>query len=108
MNLVLEPRHWILMIGAVLIAALAFWGLPQMLSIYPLTLYAIPLLAGAAILDTLGNASEGRRAPWKVAAWIALAGAALPALWPLQNALGAFSDTYRSWAAAGVPLPRSV
>ena len=108
MNLVLEPRHWILMVGAVLIAGLAFWGLPQMLSIYPLTLYAIPLLAGAAILDTLGNASEGRRAPWKIAAWVALAGAALPALWPLQAALQALSETYRSWAAAGVPLPRSV
>lgn len=107
MNLLLEPRHWILMFGAALIAGLAFWGLPQVLPVYPLTLCAFPLIAGAAILDTLGDASEGRRAPWKLVAWLTLAGAALVALWPLQRAWEALSGTYRSWTGAGYPLPRA-
>ncbi|MEP5762921.1 MAG: hypothetical protein ABJ327_27085 [Litoreibacter sp.] len=42
---------------------------PQAVAIYPMTTYAFPILAVAAILDTLGTAAERHRMPLKLLAW---------------------------------------
>ena len=65
MSFSFEPRHWIMIVGAVILAAAAFWGVPHLVQVFTASRYAFPLIALAVILDTLGDASEGRRAPWK-------------------------------------------
>lgn len=57
MSFVLEARHWVIMIGAVILAAAAVILAPQMIAIYPMTRYAVPIIAVAVILDTLGTAA---------------------------------------------------
>ena len=63
MTLAVEPRHWIIISVAILLAGLAFWGLPQLWPVYSVSAYALPLIGAAAVLDTLGSASEGRKWP---------------------------------------------
>lgn len=107
MNLAIEPRHWLIMIAAVVVAALAFWGLPQLTPLYPPTTLALPVLAVAAILDTLGTASEGRRWPWKAVAWVFLVAAGCMALWPLRGLWASLQGTFLSWTNAGYPIPKA-
>ena len=70
MNFVLEARHWVIMIGAVIMAAAAVIIAPQMVAIYPMTIYAVPILAAAVILDTLGTAAGRHRVALKGLAWV--------------------------------------
>ena len=60
MSFVLEARHWVIMIGAVILAAAALILAPQAVAIYPVTTYAFPIIAVATILDTLGTAAGHR------------------------------------------------
>ena len=89
MSFVLEARHWVIMIGAVILAAAAMALAPQAVAIYPVTTYAFPIIAVAAILDTLGTAAERHRTPLKLLAWLCLCAATFTALMPLR---GPFSD----------------
>ncbi|MEF9605575.1 hypothetical protein O4J55_25910, partial [Paracoccus sp. PXZ] len=103
MSFVLEARHWVIMIGAVILAAAALILAPQAVAIYPVTTYVFPIIAVATILDTLGTAAERHRVPLKVLAWLCLCAAAMTALWPLR---GPFSDmlaTVQAWTGAGWP-----
>ena len=47
MSFVLEARHWVIMIGAVILAAVALILAPQAVAIYPVTTYAFPIIAVA-------------------------------------------------------------
>ena len=108
MSFVLEARHWVIMIGAVILAAAALILAPQAVAIYPVTTYVFPIIAVATILDTLGTAAERHRVPLKVLAWLCLCAATMTALWPLR---GPFSDmlaTVQAWMGAGWPLPRAI
>ena len=108
MTFVLEARHWAIMIGAVILAAVAMIIAPQMVAIYPVTTYAFPIIAMAAILDTLGTTAERLRWPLKLLAWACLCAATLTALTPLR---GPFSDvlaTTQAWTGSGWPLPRAI
>ena len=108
MSFVLEARHWVIMIGAVILAAAAMALAPQAVAIYPVTTYAFPIIAVAAILDTLGTAAERHRTPLKLLAWVCLCAAAFTALVPLR---GPFSDvlaTTQAWTGTGWPLPRAI
>ena len=108
MSFVLDPRHWVIMIGAVILAAAAMALAPQAVAIYPVTTYAFPIIAVAAILDTLGTAAERHRTPLKLLAWVCLCAATLTALTPLR---GPFSDvlaTTQAWTGTGWPLPRAI
>lgn len=58
MSFVLEARHWVIMIGAVILAAAALIFAPQAVAIYPVTTYAFPIIAMAMIFDILGTAAE--------------------------------------------------
>ena len=49
MSFVLEARHWMIMIGAVILAAAALILTPQTVAIYPVTTYAFPIIAAAAM-----------------------------------------------------------
>jgi type II secretory pathway component PulF len=68
MNLVLGPRHWAIMIGAVILAIAAVVLLPQVASIYSMTTYAFPAVSLAVILNILGTATERGRWPMKALA----------------------------------------
>jgi len=87
MNFVLEPRHWALIGLAALFGLAGYFVLPSHLSIFSLTTLAFPLLAGAAVLDTLGSVAD--------------------ALWPLMGVLSDLKITYDAWRDAGWPLPRA-
>ncbi|RAK06668.1 type IV secretion system protein VirD4, partial [Salipiger aestuarii] len=108
MRFVLEARHWVIMIGAVILATAAMILAPQAVAIYPVTTYAVPIIAVAAILDTLGTAAERLRWPLKLLAWVFLCAAALTALWPLRSPLSDMSATIQAWTGQGWPLPRSI
>ena len=49
MSFVLEARHWVIMIGAVILAAAALILAPQAVAIYPVTTYVFPIIAVAKI-----------------------------------------------------------
>ena len=53
MNLVLEPRHWVIMTFAALFGVTGYLALPVVVPIYPMTALAFPLIAIAAILELL-------------------------------------------------------
>lgn len=108
MNFMLETRHWVTMIIAVLLAVSAVIFLPHVVAIYPVTTYAFLIIALAVIFDTLANVIEGRRAPLKYAAWICLSLAALAALAPLKGAYIDMQMTIQAWTSAGWSLPRGV
>ena len=108
MSFVLEARHWVIMIGAVFLAAAAMILAPQAVSIYPVTTYAFPIIALAAILDTLGTTAERLRWPLKALAWVCLCAAALTALTPLRAPLSDILATVQAWTGAGWPLPRAI
>lgn len=72
MNVVLEVRHWMVMIGAVTVAIIAKVFVPHVIAIYPVTTYAFPIIAVATILDTFGAAAERHRTPLKLLAWVCL------------------------------------
>lgn len=108
MSFVLEARHWAIMIGAVILAATALILAPHLVAIYPVTTYAFPILALAAILDTLGTTAERLRWPLKLLAWVCLCIAALTALWPLREPLSGIQATIQAWTDAGWPLPRAI
>ena len=108
MSFVLEARHWVIMIGAVIVAAAAVILAPQMVAIYPMTSYAAPIIALAIILDTLGTAAERLRWPLKLLAWGCLISAALAALTPLSGALTGMQATFQTWMGAGWPFPRAI
>jgi type IV secretion system protein VirD4 len=91
MNLILEPRHWIMMFGAGLLAAVAFLGLPAYLPLLPLTAYAFPLIGLAVIVDTLGTAAERYRGLLKLAGWLCLVA-------------GAYGPSRTSWAVYRPPI----
>lgn len=108
MTFVLEARHWAT-IGAAIIAAAAAAILgPRMLAIDPLTLWVFPLLAAAAILNTLGTAAERHRAALRALAWLFLIGAAATALLPLRGALSDLQATFALWRSEGWSVPRAV
>ena len=48
MNLVLEPRHWMLMGFAALLGLVGYFILPSVLPVFSTTALAFPLIAGAA------------------------------------------------------------
>ena len=48
MNLVLEPRHWVIMTFAALFGVTGYLALPVVVPIYPMTALAFPLIAIAA------------------------------------------------------------
>ena len=108
MSFVLEARHWVIMIGAVILAAAAVILAPQMVAIYPMTSYAVPIIAVAVILDTLGTAAERHRTALKLLAWVCLVIAALAALTPLRGALTGMQSTFQTWMGAGWPFPRAI
>jgi type IV secretion system protein VirD4 len=108
MNLVFEPRHWVIMIGAVIIAIAAVVLLPQVISIYLMTTYALLAASLAVILNILGTAAERGRWPLKALAWFCLVFAVGAALWPLKGALNDIQGTFQSWAGAGWPLYRAI
>lgn len=105
MSFVLEARHWVIMIGVVILAAAALVFAPQAVAIYPVTTYAFPIIAVAVILDTLGTAAERHRAPLKLLAWVCLCAATLTALTPLRGPLSDILATVQAWTGAGWPLP---
>lgn len=105
---ILEVHHWMIMIGAVILAAAALILAPQLVAIYPMTNYAVPIIAVAAILDTLGTATERYRTSLKLLAWVCLCAAALTALTPLRGPLGDMLATVQAWAGAGWPMPRAI
>lgn len=108
MSFVLGARHWMFMIGAVVLAAVAMIFLPQAIPIYPETTYAFPIIAIAVILDTLGATTDRHRAALKRLSWVALALACITALAPLRAALSAMSATYLSWRETGATILRAV
>ena len=108
MSFVLEARHWVIMIGAVILAAAALILVPQAVAIYPMTTYAFPIIALAAILNTLGTAAERLRLPLRLLAWVCLCAAALAALWPLRAPLSDMLATVQMWTGTGWPLPRAI
>lgn len=108
MKFALETRHWIVMTGAILLAAAAAFFLPYVIAIYPGTKLAFTVIALAFILDTLGAAAERHRVPLKFIAWASLCLAALIALAPLSSALSAFTETFQVWVGQGWPIPRAV
>ena len=108
MNFVLEARHWVFMIGAVVLAAVAIIFLPQAIPIYPVTSYAFPIIAVAFILDTLGTAAQRDRRPLKRLAWAATITAALVALAPLRGYLSAVYANYQSWRENNWTVLRSI
>jgi len=87
MNLVLEPRHWMLMGFAALLGAAGYFILPSVLPIFSTTALAFPLIAGAAILDTLGDATGRQGRLLRGAGWLFLVLGACMALWPLMGVL---------------------
>jgi type IV secretion system protein VirD4 len=105
MNFALEARHWVQMVGAVILAVAAILYLPQWIAIYPVTTWAFPLIAIAAILDTLGTTVERQRGPLKLLAWVCLC---MAALWPLRAPLSGIVATAQTWTDAGRPLPRAI
>ncbi|MEN8742248.1 MAG: hypothetical protein ABF308_21090, partial [Phaeobacter gallaeciensis] len=107
MNFALEARHWVIMIGAVILAAAAVILAPHAVTIYPMTTYAFPIIAVATILDTLGTTAERHRAPLRRLAWFAVALAALTALAPLWSALSGMHAAFRSWRDAGSTVFRA-
>lgn len=108
MSFVLEARHWVNMIGAVVVAAAAMILAPQIVAIYPVTTWAFPIIAVAAILDTLGTAAERHRTPLRLLAWFCLCVATLTALTPLRGPLSDMLATIQAWTGAGWPLPRAI
>ncbi|QVQ38614.1 type IV secretory system conjugative DNA transfer family protein (plasmid) [Pseudochrobactrum algeriensis] len=108
MNFMLETRHWVTMIIAVILAVSAVIFLPLVVAIYPVATYAFLIVALAVIFDILANATEGRRAPLKVAAWICLLLAALVALMPLKGDFSDMQMTIQAWTNAGWSLPRGI
>lgn len=97
-----------MMTAVVLMTGLAFWGLPRMMAIYPPTLWTFPILAGAAVLDLTGSASEGRKWPWKTLGWVLVVVASITALWPLSGLWSALQGTYSSWTGAGYSIPKAL
>lgn len=107
MDFTLETRHWVTMIIAVILAVVAVIFLPEIVAIYPVTTYAFLVIALAVIFDSLASATEGHRAPLKVAAWICLPLAALIALAPLKGVFSDMQVTVQAWTNAGWSLPRA-
>lgn len=103
----LQARHWTIMIGAVIMAIVAMTFASEVVPIYRITTYAFPIIAIAAILDTLGGIIERHRTPLKALAWICLVIAALVALAPLRNTFNEMQVTFHAWVAAGWPIWRS-
>lgn len=109
MSFVLEARHWVFMVGAVILAAAAMILAPQAIAIYSVTTYVFPIIAVAAILDTLGTVAERHnRAPLKLLAWVCLCAAALTALMPLKGPLSGMLATFQAWTSAGWSFPRAI
>ncbi|MCB5411963.1 type IV secretory system conjugative DNA transfer family protein [Pseudogemmobacter faecipullorum] len=105
---ILEARHWVMMIAAVLLGAAGLLLAPSFVPLLHTTSWAFPLIALAAILDTLGGAAERHRGALKLAAWLALCLAATVVLAPLRGALSEFGAMVTAWGAAGSPLPRAL
>tara|TARA_R100001369_G_scaffold85453_2_gene119161 strand:+ start:2612 stop:4456 length:1845 start_codon:yes stop_codon:yes gene_type:complete len=108
MNFVLEARHWVTMVAAVILAAAVVIIAPEVIPIYRVTTYAVAIVALAVILDILGTAAERHRALLKLLAWVALAAAVAIALMPLRGPLSAMQATFQVWTEAGRPVPRSI
>ena len=108
MNFMLETRHWVTMISAMILTLVAMVFLPRMVSVYPITNYTFPIIALAVIFDTLASATEGHRAPFKIAAWICLPVASLIAVTPLKDVFIDMQMTIQAWTNAKWSLTRGV
>ena len=104
----LTPRQWAACLAALALGLAGWLVLPRFVALFPITALAFPLLGLAMIADTLGSASAGHRAPWKVLGWVSLVAGGLLALWPLSGALSAMQATYWTWTSTGGPAPRAV
>ena len=108
MNFVLEPRHWALIGLAALFGLAGYFVLPSVVPVFSTTTLAFPLLACAAILDTLGSVADRRGGLLRAAGWAFLVLGASVALWPLMGVLSDLRITYGAWRDAGWPLPRAM
>ncbi len=108
MNFVLEARHWVVMIGTGLLAAIAMTLAPKVVSIYPMTNYAFPIITVAVILNTLGTTAERHRILLKLLAWVCLGAAALTALVPLRGVFSDMQATFQAWIGAGWTVPWAI
>lgn len=108
MNFNLEARHWMIMIGAVILAAAAMILIPKAVAVYPAATYAFPILAAAMVIDTLGTAAERHKAILKLCAWLCLCAATSTALMPLGGALNGAWTTIQEWTDAGWSLHRAL
>ena len=89
------------MSAAALLGLVGYFVLPSVLPVFGMTTLAFPLIAGAAILDTLGSVAERRDGLLRAA------GACI-ALWPLLGVLSDLKATYSGWRDGGWPVPRAV
>lgn len=103
----LEGRHWAIMAGSMIMAIAVMIMAPELVAIYTITTYAFPIIAIAAILDTLGGNTERHRTALKALAWICLAIAALITLAPLRNAFNGMFAVFQAWIGAGWPVSRA-
>ncbi|MGR3704071.1 type IV secretory system conjugative DNA transfer family protein [Sulfitobacter sp.] len=108
MNVVLEARHWVIMIGVITVAIVAKVFAPHVIAIYPVTTFAFPVIALAIILDTLGTAIERHRALLKLLACIFMPLATLTALAPLRGVFSDMQAIIHAWVSAGWPFPRAI
>lgn len=108
MNFNLKARHWLIMIGTMILAAAAMILIPKVVAIYPATTYAFPILAAAMILDTLGTAAERHRSLLKLCAWLCLCAATLTVLMPLGGPLNEAWAIIQEWTDAGWSLSRAL
>ena len=108
MMFVWEARHWVIMMGAVILAAAALILTPHVVAIYSVTAYSFPIIALATILDTLGTTAERHRLPLKLLAWFCLCVATFTALTPLRGLLSDILQTVQVWTGTGWPLPRAI
>lgn len=107
MMITLQTRHWVMIIASVILSAVAFFAVRQMIPHYAATIYAFPVFALAVILDTLGEATERHRTPLKLLGWVCLIMAAFVALSPLTGAFSGMLATSQAWRDAGWALPRA-
>ena len=65
------------MSAAALLGLVGYFVLPSVLPVFGMTTLAFPLIAGAAILDTLGSVAERRDGLLRAAGWLCLAAGGL-------------------------------
>lgn len=104
MHFALKARYWVTTISVAITAHAVAIFAPQVFPIYPASVYAIPIIAIALTLDTLGMTAERGRGPLKLLAWSLLVGAALLSALPLRGVLKVPWQVYQMSREAGSPF----